>query len=121
MTKKKGQIHFEAMLAFLFLLGFLAIAVSSMEKQKQWLLASENTSIAEANAQECAMLANALFSNTESSLKKTSLNCFSGGEFEIKSIFQGVEKSAFCIAKHVKTTQIGGRSFLEVKTNAHYN
>ncbi|MDD5162984.1 MAG: hypothetical protein PHD95_02135 [Candidatus ainarchaeum sp.] len=120
MTGKKAQIHFEAILAFLFLIGFLGIALAGVEKQKQGFLQAENISIAEANAQECALLANALFSSTETSLKKTSVNCFAGREFEIKSLFKGEEKSAFCIAKQVKTTQAGGRSFLEVKTSEHY-
>ncbi|HLD58022.1 MAG TPA: hypothetical protein VI977_00055, partial [archaeon] len=66
------------------------------------------------------LIVNALSSNTGSSLKKSSANCFSGKDFEIKSVFMGKEKSAFSIAKEIRTIRIGKQSFLEAKTSEHY-
>lgn len=116
----KAQILFEAMIAFLFLACFLGVALSSMEKQKQETAFAKNTIETEADAQECALLADALFSGTESALKNLNLNCSAGKKFEIKSRQGEKEKTAFCIAGQLKTLQVSGKTFLEVKTSEHY-
>ncbi|MDD5148360.1 MAG: hypothetical protein PHH08_02750 [Candidatus ainarchaeum sp.] len=115
-ANQKAQLHFEAMLAFLCLTAALALAVSAIEKQKQESALKNSVFSAESAAQQCAVIADALFSNTESSLKKTSLNCTAGKEYGITS----AGKTASCIARQVKTTRINGRNVLEVKTSAHY-
>ena len=117
---KKGQFQLEAMIAFLFLAGFFAVALSSLEKQKQEAVSAGIILDAEANAQECALFADSLFSNTGSGLKKTGLECVAGKEFEIIGKKDEKEKAAFCIARQLKTTQVLGKTFLEVKTSEHY-
>lgn len=117
---KKAQLHLEAIIAFFFIASFLAAATAVFEKNTETAASANDSMLAEASAQECALIVNALAANTETALKKSSANCFAGENFEIKSVFGEKEKSAFCIAKEIKTIQIGGETFLEAKTSGHY-
>lgn len=101
-------------------MGIIALAIGVIENQKKELEKASTALKAENSSQECALLVNALFANTETTLKNNNFRCFAGKEFEIKSAEGETQKSAFSIAKQIKTTRIGKETVLEVKTNAHY-
>jgi len=108
----------EAMIAFLALLCIIGTAITASETHKQAILKSLEIIEQETSAQECAIIADSLFANTESALKNYSANCKAEKAFEIKSI-EG-KKSAFCIAENIKTIAQEGKTILEIETGKHY-
>jgi hypothetical protein len=113
---KKGQIYVEAMIAMLFLLCFLELAISLLEARENRQTEAGAIFKAENNAQKCALIVNSLFSNTGTELKQWKSECSAEKEFEIKSL----ERTAFSIARNVKTVKKGSQTVLEVKTSDHY-
>ena len=113
----RGQVSIEAITAFLLLLVFLAACIGALEGQKNM---GQDDFGAKANAGQCALIINSVFSNTESRLKGFNANCHAEKEFEIQSRTGEKEKSSFCIAQNVKTIKNGKQTVLEVKTSEHY-
>ncbi len=116
---REGQLHLEAIICIALLFALIAIAVGVVNSLKDTTEENNEMLLAEAKAQKCSVAADVLFSNSGGKIEVKE-NCYAGEEHEVKSVFNGYEKKAFSIAEEVSSTQVGGRTVLEVKVDEHY-
>lgn len=118
--KCNGQIHFEALICTAMLFVLIAMAISTVNSLK---IAGEKANemlIAEAKAQKCSFLVDALFSNSGGILSIKE-NCYAGNVHEVKCSFNGRDKTAFSVAPRIISNQAGNTTVLEVAVDAHYS
>ena len=117
----KAQAGIEALIA---ITAFLSIAIAAVH-----LMAFEKSSFEEfsllAKAKnvslECAMVVNAIASNTARTVNEMNAGCASDGKNMVKSTAEnGKTKSSKTIAIALTTNRTGGKNRLEVKTLEHY-
>ena len=115
----RGQISLEAMLAISAFLLIASAAIALLSAQKQSSAEFLSLEKAKTVSIECAMMVNAVFSNTARIISKKEMNCASEGN-RVKSTVEEKSKTSRTIASELATNRVNGKDFLEVKMLGHY-
>ena len=115
----RGQICIEALLALLAFLALLSLFVSLLEAETGRTELAAEALDAEAQAQHCSLLVDALYSNNSGSIAFETA-CRATGAHRITCAAGGRSKEEFVLAPRAASVQAGNKTLIEVGTNDHY-
>ncbi len=112
---RKGQLQLEAIICFAVFLAILGIFLNSINQMSEEAGKASSAMEARAEAEQCCMIADSVYSNGLLGIYRTGTKCNSKG-----NIIESKEKRCTAIAREIRLAQAGNESFLEVELNAHY-
>jgi len=115
-----GQMQFEALAAFLVFLAVISSFLGILLGQAEAAEKAGSSLKAKMQAEKCATIVDALYSNAGIQSVNLDANCFSWEGNKVKARFGSAEKEAFAFAENISMARTGNETIIEVGVNDHY-